>query len=665
MTLLKPLGLLGLIGIIILIIIYIIRPNFQQKFISSTFIWKLSLKYRKKKLPTSRLRNLLLILCQVLILTLGAAILAQPAYVKSVAIDEHEVIAILDSSASMRTVHKDEKTRFERAVSLIQESSNQVFAENGKISVILADDEASFVVQRMDALEKANLEAKLTALVKQDVCSYGQSDINDALTLSEEILAENPAAKIYLYTDQAYAYVPEGISIVPVYDPEEWNAGILDAHTELDNNYYTFTVKLGYYSTEQYDSTSRSTINLSVKVTNTNPNIEGYGQPITLTTTVYMDRNQEKEIVFITQDNYDQIKDTVEKVSDDSVEYVLLQLDQEIYSYKEVYVTIDTSDDSYAGDNYFYIFNGQKPTLKVQYYSEDPNNFFVGIVNVLKAAFSKTWDIEVTEIMKGGQPILSGYDLYIFEHKMPDALPTDGVVFLVDPNIAPEGSGFKIEEEKPLSISKPLVAEVEDGLLAYIDATKITVSKYLSVTPDGDYDVLLTCDNNPMVMVKNQPNSKVMVMNFDVHYSNLTLLKEFPLLMRNIFGYFFPATLTEYEFEVYEKVAVSGRGDSATIYQGENEYLKISELPSEFMLNKPGTYTIVQALPFSGEAMTQYIFVKSSSAESNIWAEAESMSDPYRENVAVDQVDDWLLYIAAALVALLFIEWWLQSRETM
>ena len=46
MTLLTPLGLLGLIGIIVLIIIYIIKPNYQQKFISSTYVWKLSLKYR-------------------------------------------------------------------------------------------------------------------------------------------------------------------------------------------------------------------------------------------------------------------------------------------------------------------------------------------------------------------------------------------------------------------------------------------------------------------------------------------------------------------------------------------------------------------------------------------------------------------------------------------
>ena len=75
---LTPLGFLGLIGLIILLIIYIIKPNYQNKYISSTFVWKLSLKYRKKKMPLSKLRNILLIICQVLIVISSAFILAQP-----------------------------------------------------------------------------------------------------------------------------------------------------------------------------------------------------------------------------------------------------------------------------------------------------------------------------------------------------------------------------------------------------------------------------------------------------------------------------------------------------------------------------------------------------------------------------------------------------------
>ena len=67
MSWLTPIGFLGLIGLIILIIIYIIKPNYQNKVISSTFIWKLSLKYTRRKIPISKLRNILLLICQILI----------------------------------------------------------------------------------------------------------------------------------------------------------------------------------------------------------------------------------------------------------------------------------------------------------------------------------------------------------------------------------------------------------------------------------------------------------------------------------------------------------------------------------------------------------------------------------------------------------------------
>jgi len=99
MKLLTPLGLLGLISLLILLIIYIIKPNYQQKRISSTFIWKLSLRYRKKKIPISKLRNILIIICQILILTSCAFILAQPNKVLEMPEKTDELIIVLDASA--------------------------------------------------------------------------------------------------------------------------------------------------------------------------------------------------------------------------------------------------------------------------------------------------------------------------------------------------------------------------------------------------------------------------------------------------------------------------------------------------------------------------------------------------------------------------------------
>ena len=96
MSLLIPLGLLGLLGVVGLIIIYIIKPNFQQKIISSTYVWKLSLKYRKRRLSTNKLRNIILIICQILILVSCAVILAQPVSVIKAQEDKSERIIVVE-----------------------------------------------------------------------------------------------------------------------------------------------------------------------------------------------------------------------------------------------------------------------------------------------------------------------------------------------------------------------------------------------------------------------------------------------------------------------------------------------------------------------------------------------------------------------------------------
>ena len=220
MTLLTPLGLLGLLGVLILIIIYIIKPNFQQKFISSTYVWKLSLKYRKKRIPTSKLRNLLIILCQILFLTTCAVILAQPHKILRSLSTEPEVVLILDSSASMRT-EKDGLTRYARAVDEMRIKAADVFDENGYVTVIIADekpeyfttlpknpDEVAPTCLRMRANSRLELDAALKKLVENETqCTYTTADVNGAVALCETVLLENPNTEVFLYSDNNYSYI--------------------------------------------------------------------------------------------------------------------------------------------------------------------------------------------------------------------------------------------------------------------------------------------------------------------------------------------------------------------------------------------------------------------------------------------------------------------------
>ena len=151
--LLAPLGLLGLLGVVALIIIYIIKPNYQQKFISSTFVWKLSLKYRKRRIPINKLRNLLIIICQILILTIAAMILTRPSEVFFAEENKQEYIIVIDSAASMRT-SAEGKTRFERAIEGATARSYEILDQDGIVSIIIADANTRFYNPPADMEEK-------------------------------------------------------------------------------------------------------------------------------------------------------------------------------------------------------------------------------------------------------------------------------------------------------------------------------------------------------------------------------------------------------------------------------------------------------------------------------------------------------------------------------
>ena len=246
MRFLTPLGLLGLLGILVLIIIYILRPNYQQKFVSSTYIWKLSLKYRKKRIPTSKLRDLLLILCQVLILAGSAAALATPVQVLREQPTDNEVIAIIDASASMRAQYNGEM-RFERACNRVLSLADTVFGNDGTMSVIVANDDPVYLIREADRSASAQLNEDINDLLISDMCTYGSANVEEAFSLCEDVVAANPATKIYFYTDTTYTYVPNNVEVVNVSDSNEINASILDASATFESGYYKVTAHIALF----------------------------------------------------------------------------------------------------------------------------------------------------------------------------------------------------------------------------------------------------------------------------------------------------------------------------------------------------------------------------------------------------------------------------------
>lgn len=753
---LVPLGLLGLIGILILIIIYIIKPNYQQRFISSTFVWKLSLKYRKRKVPINKLRNLLIIICQVLILTLCSLVLSQPADVYKTEDNIDETVIVIDSSASMRSVGIDGQSRFERAIVEAQKQCEAIFEREGVLSVVLANDSASYLTssegdtfRQINSSKAYSLYTTLTYLRDDDTCSYGMSDVDGAMSICQEIIDENPEAHVYFYTDTQYADT-DTVTVCNVNADTEWNIGILNAQFEEDDYYYRFLVDVGYYAKSENDT---QTMKIGLRFRNANAkDKESEGTELTVTTEdIFFNSGEKWRLIFkhSTQESHELEADEIqcntdvrngerEKHTVDGLIYYYVNLDELIsnsgvigfnsstrittFEDIDVFVDFETSNqdsDSYALDDHYVIYGGLKEIIRIQYYSTNPNVFVSAAIQSLQSVYADRWDIRYTEVKKGTKVENvpnSGFDFYIYEYSMPEALPTDGVVFLISPDKAGVGWGFRVDTTTAFDTSEDYknrkevfletpeneeAAAVLKGIEFDDEESRIYVTKMCGLSGYDTFDVLMTCNGLPAFLIKNEAAEKIAVMSFSFAYSTFSMLEAWPIMMINMFDYFFPSVMTEYSYSVDSTVTLrsmsqsllveypnvddtdgflpDGQGNTVAnagyleweaITDGEGDTPE-GEMSTSQMIVKGSTVTLKVKLPgryrvsqetYFDRLMTTGFFVSVTDAESDIWAVGD-MEAPVAEHLEDEYYGDWLLVLAAILVGLLFIEWWLHSRE--
>jgi hypothetical protein len=339
--------------------------------------------------------------------------------------------------------------------------------------------------------------------------------------------------------------------------------------------------------------------------------------------------------------------------------------DLEVPEFEQIYVHLSEYD-SLSYDNQFNLYGGRKPTLKVQYYSALPNTYWLTALDVLSDALRDKWAIEVTPIQPGindQELATEGFDLYIFEHNAPTVVPDDGIVIYSNPSKLPAEAGVRFGGVLPPASEQLYLSPAENHpIMNNITAEKISVTSFTAIIGTDGYTPLLQLSDYPLLLVKDEVDQKVVLMPFSVHYSNLVALPEFPLLLNNIVNYFFRETVKDgYVYEPGDIINLDARANVLEV-SGPQTSLTLEELPGQISLSLPGTYTLTQVL-MSGDSLNENIFVKIPASESNISLENERLKTPYFFEVTENTQIDLLFYFALAVVALLFLEWWLKSRE--
>ena len=552
MTFLYPLGLLGLIGVPIFIIVYLIKNRYTEQTIASTYLWRLSEKFIKRKNPFSRLTGIISLILQLLLTIALSLAIAHPIItLPGVA---REYCFILDCSASMN-MSANGKTRFDTAKDRIADIVRE--SRDGSVYTLITVDEASEVIyERIDSKEKA-----ISRLNKIN-CSDSISDYTDAIEAAQDYFDDNPSLLTYLVTDASYASV-QNVEIVNV------------AESALNVSVDDVT----YVHTEKGELTVSG-------------NVSSYGAGSTVDIELYADYGAEPIATFRTR---------VEK--DESLPFELIA---DCKEFRSLTVKLNV-EDSYLKDNECTIYNEEKKnSYKALIVSDTP--FF------LESAIESASNAEITvmtakeytnsvNILLRQDKKMTGYDLYVFDAVNPIAMPEDGSVWLVGINENVTDSGFSVQGEvvfddgaEKLTLTTKTSAIVRK-LTAGMLRDDVSIVKYVKCSLYTEFTTLYSYMGNPVVFTgMNAYGNREVVFSFNLHDSDFVLSADYILLAKNLLEFSFPSIIESTEYYCGDTATInvisgceSIRVESPT---GVVTYTDISSASSEFMLSEAGEYKI-------------------------------------------------------------------------
>ena len=611
MNFLYPLGLLGLIGIPILILVYIIKSKYTEQTVASTYLWTLSERFLKRKRRPSPLAGIISLVLQILAVTLISLAVAHP--IITIPDSAREYCFILDGSGSMRMEAgiptEDEEaapvTRFEAAKTAIRQQVED--AMDGSIfTLIYAGDTTSVICERTEDKEQ------LLLLMEELIPAYNTLSLTDAIGISQGYFNENSGLKTVLFTDSEYASA-ENIEVVNVANAVE-NYGLSGVtYTHLSD---TVTVA---------------------------GNVTAYESDRDRTLQLYLDGSETPSVT--------------ETVTVEAGIPSVFSLEADVRSFSSIRVVIEETD-ALALDNEYVIHNVKSEnsydTLLV---SDRP--FF--LESALRSQLGASIKVVTPDEYRGE----TGYGLYVFDTVVPMdmTLPTDGTVWLVNVTGSIEGAGYTVQGEMALAKAESLTLSTSSStatrnLIEGIVGKDIVITRYVKCGFYRNFTTLFSYKGSPVVFAGvTEYGNREVVIAFDLHDSNLTLLADYTVLMRNLLAFSFPDMVESTTYGCGESASVNIIPNCESIRvespSGEVSYLKTDGATDSFRLTEAGTYRV--SITVSGSVREFFIWSAMSAEE----CDPVVISDPISlVGEATDGGFDgkfdpiWIIFIALAVVFL-------------
>jgi len=261
------------------------------------------------------------------------------------------------------------------------------------------------------------------------------------------------------------------------------------------------------------------------------------------------------------------------------------------------------------------------------------------------------------------------FDLTIFDGFVPATLPAGGV-FFVNP---PEGSYIFGKSGPEIRVSHIGAGGGGTSLLDNVDLSSIHVLRSSHLfTPVLWAQPVISTPETPLLIAGENDNRRIAALSFDLHDSDLPLQPGFPILINNMVNWFLPPPVTG-DGQVSPDLPVTVQtwpgADQVTITAPDQKTVTVAPpFPAApfAQTNTIGIYQVVQQV--HGQVKRGAFAVNLFDPQQSRLAPASQLpvahsSDFSPGNNAVPRVlrEIWP-WIAALLLLILCIEWWLFSR---
>ncbi|MBO5287527.1 MAG: VWA domain-containing protein [Clostridia bacterium] len=609
MKFLFPMGLLALIGIPIIIIIYILQSKYSEQTVNSTYIWKLSDKFMKKRNPLSGITGLISLILQLLTVAVIALLLSRPIFTLPGAAKEY--CFVLDSTSSM-SMYEGKETRFDKAKSEIIKVINRS-RDGSSFSLVSVSGE---VIREFDLVND-----KKTAIELVEKLQVSQSSTLDEelVKTAQDVFDQNTSTIIYLATDKGYT--------------KHDNIEVIDVGSPGNDNYGIFDVKYNLLGGE-----------LSVDA-----QVASYNKDAEVVVKLSIDGAEATEFKF-------EVK---------AGEKTPINLKAPCTYFEQFKVELGNND-GYMLDNSVITYNMKSDKTYSILIVSDEGFFFEAVIDAL--VDSRVETVTFAEYEK----MTETYGLYIFDSCTPKSLP-DGAVWLInaDESIPNSGFGVRGRIEVPggdvISKSSSSATNVRH-LLRGVGNSEIYLTKYVKYSGMYlNFHTLYTYESNPIIFAgANGLGHRQVVCGFDLHTSDFALTTDFVILMRNFLEYSFPNVIERTGYTVGEdaivNIVANAENLKALSPSGRDIYIDTDGASALLALDEVGTYTISMSL---GGVDTNYrIYSCADPTESEpVFEDGELTISGERTYSNIDGEYDPMTLLFICLAILFFADWGVYCYE--